>query len=115
LVHTEVDGETLTHQEIASFFILLCVAGNETTRTAISNGVYALHRFPEQRKRWMADPSLSKTAVEEIVRWASPLIWMRRTATQDVVLSGHSFKAGEKFILFYNSANRDENVFDDPF
>jgi methyl-branched lipid omega-hydroxylase len=115
LVRTEVDGETLSHQEIASFFILLCVAGNETTRTAISNGVYALHRFPEQRQRWMADGSLAKTAVEEIVRWSSPVIWMRRTATQDVELSGQSFKAGDKFLLFYNSANRDEKVFADPF
>ena len=115
LVHTDVDGEKLSHQEIASFFILLCVAGNETTRTAISNGVHALHRFPEQRKRWMADGALAKTAVEEIVRWASPVIWMRRTATADVELSGHKFKAGDKFILFYNSANRDEDVFADPF
>jgi cytochrome P450 len=115
LVHTDVDGEKLSHQEIASFFILLCVAGNETTRTAISNGVHALHQFPEQRKRWMSDTGLAKTAVEEIVRWASPVIWMRRTATQDVELSGQTFKAGDKFLLFYNSANRDENVFADPF
>ena len=115
LVHTEVDGEKLSHQEIASFFILLCVAGNETTRTAISNGVWALHEFPDQKKRWMDDGSLSKTAVEEIVRWASPVIWMRRTATQDVELSGQPFKAGDKFLLFYNSANRDEGVFADPF
>ena len=113
LVRTEVDGETLTHQEIASFFILLCVAGNETTRTAISNGIYALHRNPEQKARWMADPSLTKTAVEEIVRWASPVIWMRRTATQDTEIAGHPFKAGDKLIMFYNSANRDERVFKD--
>ena len=115
LVRTEVDGETLSHQEIASFFILLCVAGNETTRTAISNGVWALHRSTEQKQRWMSDDSLSKTAVEEIVRWASPVIWMRRTATQDVEVGGQSFKAGDKFLLFYNSANRDEDVFADPF
>jgi cytochrome P450 len=63
----------------------------------------------------MADGSLSKTAVEEIVRWASPVIWMRRTATQDVELSGQSFKAGDKFLLFYNSANRDDGAFNDPF
>ena len=115
LVHTEVDGEKLSHQEIASFFILLCVAGNETTRTAISNGVWALHQHPGQRERWMTDRSLDKTAVEEIVRWASPVIWMRRTATQDVEVGGQQFKAGDKFLLFYNSANRDELVFDDPF
>lgn len=115
LVHTDVDGEKLSHQEIASFFILLCVAGNETTRTAISNGVYALQQFPDQRRRWMADGTLAKTAVEEIVRWASPVIWMRRTATEDVELAGEKFKAGDKFLLFYNSANRDEDVFADPF
>lgn len=115
LVHAEVDGERLTHQEIASFFILLCVAGNETTRTAISQGVLALSQFPEQRERWMADDSLTKTAVEEIVRWATPVTWMRRTATQDVELSGRRFRRGDKFLLFYNSANRDEAVFTDPF
>jgi cytochrome P450 len=105
----------LSRQEIASFFILLCVAGNETTRTAISHGVWALHQFPEQKERWLADPTLSKSAVEEIVRWASPVTWMRRTATQDVELGEHQFKQGDKFLLFYNSANRDESVFDDPF
>src|SRR4051812_4101805 len=114
LVTTEVDGEQLTHQEIASFFILLCVAGNETTRTAISQGVLALSEHPEQRARWMADPSLTSTAVEEIVRWASPVGWMRRTATQDVELHGHSFAAGDKFLLFYGAANRDPDVFADP-
>jgi len=114
LIRTEVDGETLSHQEIASFFILLCAAGNETTRTAISNGVYALHEFPEQKQRWVADPSLTKTAVEEIVRWASPVIWMRRTATQDTEVNGQPFKAGDKLIMFYNSANRDETVFKSP-
>ena len=114
LVSTEVDGEKLSHQEIASFFILLCVAGNETTRTAISNGVWALHQYPEQKARWMADPDLTKTAVEEIVRWAAPVIWMRRTATQDVEVGGQQFKAGDKMIMFYNSANRDERAFTDP-
>ncbi|HWA67788.1 MAG TPA: cytochrome P450 [Mycobacteriales bacterium] len=111
LVNAEVDGESLTFQEIASFFILLCVAGNETTRTAISHGVYALDRNPDQRAAWMADESLSKTAVEEIVRYASPVTWMRRTATRDVTVGGQDFAEGSKFILFYNSANRDESVF----
>jgi methyl-branched lipid omega-hydroxylase len=114
LIRTEVDGATLTHQEIASFFILLCVAGNETTRTAISNGMWALHQFPDQKRAWTTTPDLSKLAVEEIVRYASPVIWMRRTATQDVDLNGHPVKAGDKLILFYNSANRDETVFKDP-
>ena len=88
-LNSEVDGEKLTHQEIASFFILLLVAGNETTRTAIAQGLYALSENPDQRERWMADPSLDKTAVEEIVRWVSPVTWMRRTfAATYVVLAG---------------------------
>lgn len=115
LVHAEVDGERLTHQEIASFFILLCVAGNDTTRTAISHGVLALSQFPQQRERWMADEALTKTAVEEVVRWSTPVTWMRRTATRDVELAGQQFREGDKFLLFYNSANRDEDVFADPF
>lgn len=115
LVNTEIDGERLSHQEIASFFVLLCVAGNDTTRTAISQGVHVLSRHPAQRDRWAADPGLTKTAVEEIVRWASPVRWMRRTATQDVSVGGRQFAAGDKFLLFYNSANRDPAAFEgDP-
>ncbi|MGY1706801.1 cytochrome P450 [Geodermatophilus sp. SYSU D00697] len=114
LVTTEVDGERLTHQEIASFFILLLVAGNETTRTAISQGVLALAEHPQQRARWRADPGLDRTAVEEVVRWASPVTWMRRTATRDGEVNGHRFSAGDKFLLFYAAANRDPAVFRDP-
>ena len=114
LVTTEVDGERLTHQEIASFFILLLVAGNETTRNAISQGILALSEHPGQRARWMADPSIDKTAVEEIVRWTSPITWMRRTATQDGEVNGHRFAAGDKFLLFYAAANRDPALFADP-
>jgi cytochrome P450 len=114
LVRSEVDGERLTHAEIASFFILLLVAGNETTRNAITQGVLALSEHPEQRARWAADPSLTRTAVEEIVRWASPITWMRRTATQDGELDGFRFRAGDKFLLFYAAANRDPAVFHDP-
>jgi cytochrome P450 len=114
LVTTEVDGERLTHQEIASFFILLLVAGNETTRNAITQGVLALSEHPEQRERWAADPGLDRTAVEEIVRWASPVTWMRRTATRDGDVNGHPVTAGDKFLLFYAAANRDPEVFRDP-
>ncbi|WP_233498422.1 cytochrome P450 [Blastococcus sp. TF02A-26] len=114
LVNAEVDGERLTDQEIASFFILLLVAGNETTRNAISQGVLALSEHPDQRDRWAADPGLDRTAVEEIVRWTSPITWMRRTSTQEVELSGQTFPAGTKFLLFYAAANRDPAVFADP-
>src|SRR3712207_392120 len=97
---TEVDGERLSHQETASFFILLLVAGNETTRNAISQGVLALFEHPDQRSRWMVVLSIDRTAVEEIVRWTSPITWTRRTATQDGELNGHRFCAGDKFLLF---------------
>jgi cytochrome P450 len=114
LVRSEVDGERLSHQEIASFFILLLVAGNETTRNAISQGLLALSEHPDQRARWAADPALDRTGVEEVVRWVSPVTWMRRTATQDGEIDGHRFTAGEKFLLFYAAANRDPAVFADP-
>ncbi|HYX97600.1 MAG TPA: cytochrome P450 [Geodermatophilus sp.] len=114
LVTTEVDGERLSNQEIASFFILLLVAGNETTRNAISQGVLALHEHPDQRARWAADPGLDRTAVEEIVRWTSPVTWMRRTATRDGEVNGHRFREGDKFLLLYAAANRDPAVFRDP-
>jgi cytochrome P450 len=116
LVNAEVDGERLTSDELASFFVLLCVAGNETTRNAISWGLHYLTENPVQRDRWLADiDGVTPTAVEEIVRMASPVTHFRRTVTTDGVrLGGHEFKAGEKVVLWYNSANRDEAVFDDP-
>jgi len=91
------------------------VAGNETTRNAISHGLWAFTEHPDQRAIWAADfDTVAPTAVDEIVRWASPVIFMRRTTTAPTTLSGHDFAAGEKVILFYNSANRDEEVFEDP-
>ena len=115
LVNTEVDGEKLTFAELASFFILLAAAGNETTRTATSHGVHLLHRFPDQKRAWLDDREVvTTTAVEEIVRYASPVIFMRRTVTRDVEVGGHEFREGDKVALQYNSANRDETVFADP-
>ncbi|HZU46813.1 MAG TPA: cytochrome P450, partial [Mycobacterium sp.] len=116
LVQAEVDGERLASAEIASFFILLTVAGNETTRNAISHGVLALTRYPEQKVKWWADfDGLTHSAVEEIVRWASPVIYMRRTLTHDVELRGVPMAAGDKVTLWYCSANRDESKFADPW
>ena len=116
LVAAEVDGERLTSSEIASFFILLAIAGNETTRNAISHGVLALSRYPEQRDIWWSDfDAHTQTAVEEIVRWASPVIYMRRTATRDVEVSGVRIAQGDKVTLWYGSANRDEQHFDNPW
>jgi len=116
LITTNVDGEALTHGELASFFILLVVAGNETTRNAITHGVLALTEHPDQKAIWMADvDGVSATAVDEIVRWGSPVIWMRRTATQDVTVNGYDYHEGDKVLLYYASANRDESVFENPF
>jgi cytochrome P450 len=116
LVTANVDGEQLTDQELASFFILLVVAGNETTRNAISHGMKLLTDHPDQRAAWAADfEALAPTAVEEIVRIASPVIFMRRTATKDVTLGGVDLPAGAKVLLTYWSANRDEAVFDSPY
>ncbi len=110
-----VDGEQLTPQEFGSFFILLVVAGNETTRNAISHGMKALTDNPDQRELLYGDfDTHAKTAMEEMVRWASPVIHFRRTATEDTDINGFPIRAGEKVVMFYNSGNRDERVFNDP-
>ncbi len=115
LVNTSVDGEQLSGQELASFFILLSVAGHETTRTGISHAVTLLGQNPDQRAIWQADvEGVTGTAVEEVVRIASPVIWMRRTLTRDAELSGVQLHEGDKVLLYYGSANRDEAVFTDP-
>jgi len=116
LVNAEFDGEYLTDQELGSFFVLLAVAGNETTRNAISHGLLALTQYPEQRARWQADfAGVTPTAVEEIVRWATPVIHFRRTATRDTEIGGQKIREGEKVVLWYCAANRDPAVFEDPF
>ncbi len=116
MMHAVVDGERLTSQEFGSFFILLVVAGNETTRNAITHGMLALTENPDQRKIWFENFDLNtKTAVEEIVRWATPVIHFRRTATEDTEINGFKVKSGQKVVLFYNSGNRDERIFVNPF
>ncbi len=114
LVHNEVGDDMLAPEEIAPFFILLAVAGNDTTRTAISHGMNLLAQNPDQRRIWQDDlDQVSPTAVEEIIRMASPVTFMRRTATADVSVSGHDFAKGDKVVLFYGAANRDPRHFDD--
>jgi cytochrome P450 len=116
LLDATVDGEALTPQELASFFVLLVVAGNETTRNAISHGMKALCDHPEERRRWQADfEGVAPTAIEEIVRWSSPVMHFRRTVTRDTVLGGQRLRAGEKVVMWYGSGNRDEAVFAEPF
>ncbi|MET0739227.1 MAG: cytochrome P450 [Acidimicrobiales bacterium] len=117
LVNTDVDGEMLTDEELGPFFVLLVVAGNETTRNAIAHGMHLLTENPDQKRAWIDDVNgLATSAVEEIVRWATPVIHFRRTVTRDgATLGGQEFEEGDKVVLFYNSANRDEAVFKDPF
>src|SRR5262249_32879574 len=116
LLNAQIEGEALTDQELASFFVLLVAAGNETTRNAISHGMKALSHHPAERHKWAADfEVVAPTAVEEIVRWASPVIHFRRTVTEDTTLGGQALRAGEKIVLWYNSANRDEQVFEEPY
>jgi cytochrome P450 len=115
LVHNDLGEDMLAPSEIAPFFILLAVAGNDTTRTAISHGMHLLAQNPDQRRLWQDDlERLTPTAVEEIVRVASPVTFMRRTATTDVTISDHHFAEGDKVVLLYGVANRDPRVFDDP-
>ena len=115
LVTANIDGEQLTTAELASFFILLVVAGNETTRNALSHGLMLLTERPDQRALLLADlESRLEGAVEEIVRYSSPVLFMRRTLTRDYTMNGHEYCEGEKTVLFYYSANRDEAVFAGP-
>jgi methyl-branched lipid omega-hydroxylase len=115
LATANVDGEQLTPAELASFFILLVAAGNETTRNAISHALLLLTEHPGQRELLLADfEGRIGPAVEEVVRYVSPVIWMRRTLTRDTDMNGHAFAAGDKFLLMYQAANRDEAVFDEP-
>ncbi|MFG1683743.1 cytochrome P450 [Nonomuraea sp. NPDC049269] len=115
LVNANIDGERLTLQELGSFFILLVVAGNETTRNAISYGLRLLTNNPDQRALWLEDvEGRAAGAVEEIVRLGSPVNFMRRKVTRDFEMNGQLYREGEKAVLFYWAANRDEAVFEDP-
>ena len=115
LVSAKIDGQRLSDHEIAVFFALLVTAGIETTTTTIGQGMLALSRNPEMRRRWQADyDGLARVAVEEIVRWTSPVMHFRRTATRDVELHGRRIRKGDKVVLWYISANQDESVFAEP-
>jgi cytochrome P450 len=115
LVHAEVDGDRLTDAEVAAFFVLLAVAGTDTTRQTTSHAMKALTDFPAQQA-WLLEDFDERigSAVEEFVRWASPVITFRRTAATDVELAGQTIRAGEKVVMFYPSGNWDTDVFDHP-
>ena len=118
VIHAEMadqDPPRLDGTEVAMFWSLLFTAGAETTRKAIATGVWELSKSPEQLEALRADRSLMPAAVEEIVRWTTPSVYKRRTATTDTVLGGQPIRAGDKVVVWEMSANRDEAVFDEPF
>lgn len=116
ITQAEFDGKKMSDDEIKAFFTLLAVAANDTTRHASAHAIYTLSKFPGQRDLLVADVAgRVDSAVEEVLRWASPLLHMRRTATQDITLRGAEIKAGDKVVLWYISGNRDEDIFENPF
>jgi len=114
LVESDIDGDKLTDEEILYFSYLLILAGNETTRNAISGGLLALFEHPEQRRTLQANLSLLPSAVEEVLRWTSPVTHMARVATQDVEIRGTRIKEGERVVMWYPAINRDEAIFPEP-
>jgi cholest-4-en-3-one 26-monooxygenase len=114
LLQPDEQGDVLSELEFDSFFMLLAVAGNETTRNAITGGMYALIKNPDQWDKLKNDPALLPTAADEIVRYVSPVMHFRRQATRDVEVGGVTIKKGDKVVIYYTSANRDESVFEDP-
>jgi cholest-4-en-3-one 26-monooxygenase len=115
LLKADLDGDKLSEMDFNVFFLLLAVAGNETTRNAMSHGMNALLDYPEQFAMLAKDPALVPSATEEILRWASPVMFFRRNVTRDTELRGQKFKAGDKVSIWYISANRDEEIFPNPF
>lgn len=115
LVHAEIDGERLDGEALLQESLLILVGGDETTRHVISGGMYALLRHPEQRERLAREPQRLPLAIEEMLRWVTPIQNMNRTATQDVTLHGETIRAGDKVLLLYPAANRDPEVFADPY
>lgn len=115
LVRAKVDGEELTLRELLSYIMLLLAAGNETTRNAMTGGVKALLEHPDELAKLVANPELVDSAVEEILRWTSIIIQFSRTALVDTEVRGQKIRAGETLGMFYPSANRDEDVFPDPY
>ena len=115
LLNAEVEGHKLTDMDFNLFFMLLAVAGNETTRNAIAHSMLALIEHPDQRQKLLDDPSKIDSAIEEFLRWSSPVMCFRRTTTCDTVLGGQEIKAGERVVMWHMSGNRDETIFEDPY
>lgn len=115
ILQPDDDGQTITEDEFRNFFCLLVAAGNDTTRYSIAAGIQALCHQPELLAQMQAGGDVWKTAPDEIIRWATPALYFRRTATEDVEMHGKTIREGDKVLLWFSSANRDETMFDDPF
>ena len=115
LLNADLNGDQLSEMDFNVFFLLLAVAGNETTRNALSHGMHALIEHPDQYRMLVENPALVPSATEEILRWASPVMYFRRNVTRDTEVHGQAIKAGDKIGIWYISANRDESIFENPF
>lgn len=115
LANAQIDGEYLPDMDLASYYVIIATAGHDTTSSTIAGGLHALLRHPDQLARLQSDPELMTTAVEEMIRWVTPVKEFMRTASEDAVVGGTEIEAGQSLYLAYLSANRDESVFDDPF
>ena len=115
LIAAELEGDKLSELELDLFFLLLSVAGNETTRNLIAHGMLALMEHPDQRAKLLANPDLLASTVEEMLRWGTPVMQFRRTATRETRIGDQAVAEGDKVVIYYMSANRDEAVFEDPY
>ena len=113
VANTKVEGGELPPELLDGFFLLMVIAGNETTRNTLTGGLMALTENPEEREKLLKDPSLISNATDEMLRWVTSVIYFRRTATKDTNIRGQDIKAGDKVVMWYGSANRDEDVFAD--
>jgi len=112
VANTKVEGGELPSELLDGFFLLMVIAGNETTRNTITGGLMALTENPEEREKLLKDPSLISNATDEMLRWVTSVIYFRRTATKDTQIRGQDIKKGDKVVMWYGSANRDEDIFE---
>ena len=113
VANTKIEGGELPPELLDGFFLLMVIAGNETTRNTLTGGLMALTDNPEEREKLLKDPALISNATDEMLRWVTSVIYFRRTATKDTNIRGQDIKAGDKVVMWYGSANRDEDIFED--
>jgi cytochrome P450 len=115
LANGMVNGEPMGPMETVGYYLIIFSAGHDTTKNALVGGMHAFLQHPDQLAKLQADPSLIDRAVDEITRWTSPVNYMKRTAAEDAIVGGRQISEGDSLVMFYASANRDEDIFEDPF